>query len=238
MLSSLVYNWLLGGADPTVGLRLFMDYTDPNKSIANIVSKNPEKHVQLIKTALFKKADIPLDFQVNKAHIESKAAVIAKAHDSNRKEQYRVRTQWPFLADPNCPHELKLLISDKITIYSNCVRAYESLSDVQENELCDQLRILVTNFVDNHKIYKELQHYKTTKTTLGDHPIFAQIKRIKDLRNLNTMDLFKKKKNIENNLWRNKAKLKKENRSDLVRQRNDKIKELEMQLAEVNRLLA
>ncbi|MDQ1150163.1 hypothetical protein QE382_002147 [Sphingobacterium zeae] len=238
MLSSLVYNWLLGGADPTVGLRLFMDYTDPNKSIANIVSKNPEKHLQLMKTALFRKADIPLDFQVNKAHIESKAAVIAKTQESNRKEQYRVRTQWPFLADPDCPHELKLLISDKITIYSNCVKTYESLSDAKENELCDKLRILVTNFVDNHRIYQELQHYKKTKTTLGEHPIFAQIKRIKDLRNLNTMELFKKKKNIENNLWRTKAKLKKEKREDLVRQRNEKIKELQMQLAEVNRLLA
>ena len=47
-----------------------------------------------------------------------------------------------------------------------------------------------------------------------------------------------KKKNIENNLWRTKAKLKKEKREDLVRQRNDKIKELQMQLAEINRLLA
>ncbi len=238
MLSSLVYNWLLGGADPTVGLRLFMDYTEPNKFIASIVSKNPEKHVQLIKTVLFKKADIPHDFQVNKAHIESKADIIAKNHESNRKEQYRVRTQWPFLADPECPPELKLLISDKITIYSNCVKAYESLSDAQENELCNQLRILVTNFVDNHKIYQELQHYKKTNTTLGEHPIFAQIRRIKDLRNLNTIELFKKKKNLENNLWRTKAKLKKEKRDDLVRQRNEKIKELQMQLAEVNRLLA
>ena len=238
MLSSLVYNWLLGGADPTVGLRLFMDYTAPNKSIANIVSKNPEKHLQLIKTALFKKADIPLGFQVNKVHIESKSEVIAKTHESNRKEQYKVRSQWPFLADPECPPELKLLISDKITIYSNCVKAYESLADVQENQLRDQLRILVTNFVDNHNIYRELQHYKKTKTTLGEHPIFAQIKRIKDLRNLNTMELFKKKKNLENNLWRNKAKLKNEKREDLVRQRNEKIKALQMQLAEVNRLLA
>lgn len=238
MLSSLVYNWLLGGADPTVGLRLFMDYTEPKKSIANIVSKNPERHVQLIKTALFKKADIPLDFRVSENHIESKAEIIAKNHESNRKEQYRVRSQWPFLEDPECPPELKLLISDKITIYSNCVKAYESLSDTNENELCNQLRILVTNFVDNHNIYRELQHYKTTKTTLGEHQIFAQIKRIKDLRNLNTMELFKKKKNLENNLWRNKAKLKKEKRDDLVRQRNEKIKELQMQLAEVNRLLA
>ena len=238
MLSSLVYNWLLGGADPTVGLRLFMDYTAPNMSIANIVSKNPEKHVQLMKTSLFRKADIPLDFQVNKARIESRADIIAKNHESNRKEQYRVRTQWPFLSDPECPPELKLLISDKITIYTNCVKTYESLSDAQENDLCNKLRILVTNFVDNHKIYQELQHYKKTNTTLGEHPIFAQIRRIKDLRNLNTIELFKKKKNIENNLWRTKAKLKKEKRDDLVRQRNEKIKELQMQLAEVNRLLA
>ncbi|WP_282635790.1 hypothetical protein [Sphingobacterium thalpophilum] len=236
MLSSVVYNWLLGGADPTVGLRLFMDFTEPNKSVANIVSRNPEKHVQLIKTALLKKAGIPLDFQVSQNHANTE--IRTNKIESNRKEQYRVRTQWPFLADPECPYELKLLISDKITIYSTCVKAYEALSDAEESQLCNQLRILVTNFVDNYKIYRELQHYKTTKKTLGEHPIFAQVQRIKDLRNLNTMELFKKKKNLEFAIWRNTSKINKDQRQDLLQKRQDKIKELQMQLSEVNRLLS
>ncbi|WP_312139494.1 hypothetical protein [Sphingobacterium sp.] len=233
MLRNLIHNWLLSGADVEVGLRLFIDYTKPSSSVLRIISKNPARHFQTIKTALFKAANLSLDFKA-----PAYASVNKTPLDSRKSGSIKLRDQWPFLSDPECPPELKLLVSDKITAFSNCVQLYNGLTNVTNNE--EQLHTaskLVDNFIENHKIYKELKHYLDNRKVLGEHPIFLQYMRIKALRNLSTMDLFNKKKNLENNIWRTQSKIKKENRADLISTRESKLKELKMQLAEVNRLL-
>lgn len=228
-IQNFVHNWLLGGADHEVGLRLFMDYTNPSKPIARIVSKNPKIHLGIIKAALLKKAGLPYDIEIQPNSIQK---------TSLDEPKRKIRSDWPFLADPECPPELKLLISEKITAYSNCIQFYNKLTDA--GSLNDQLLIvgtLVSNFINNHEIYQELNHYKGTGKVLGKHAIFEQFKRIKILRNLPTMDLFKKKKNLEHAIWRNESKIKNEKRNDLLPDRQNKVKELKLQLAEVNRLL-
>lgn len=230
-LQNLVHNWLLGGADPEVGLRLFLDYVQPPLPIARMISRSPMRHVQTIKAALLNRAGLPLDTSIVSV---SKKSETESSTDNKRK----IRSDWPFLSDPECPPELKLLISDKITAYRNCIQEYENLPKaISASEQLNAVRSLVTNFIANHDIYKELKHYKDKGKILGHHKIFAQYKRIKDLRNLNSMDLFKKKKNLEYSIWRNESKIKKENRPDLLHSRQDKIKELKMELAEVDRLL-
>ncbi|NQD71985.1 hypothetical protein HP439_14760 [Sphingobacterium shayense] len=232
-LKNLVHNWFLGGADPTVGLRLFMDYTKPSLPVARIVSKNPDKHLQVIRVALLNTSGLPLDIPLIAGSLSGKQ--IESKQDENK---YAIRTQWPFLSDPDCPPEMKLLISDKISVYRNCILEYDSLSkSTSAVEQLDTVRALVINFIYNHDIYKELKYYKDTGKILGEHKIFAQYQRIKELRNIQTVDLFKRKKNLEYSIWRNESKIKKENRPDLVHSRQEKIKELKMVLAEVNRLL-
>lgn len=233
MLTNLIHNWLISGADVEVGLRLFIDYAKPSKTVLRIVSKNPGKHLQTIKIALFKAADIPLDFTA-----PANTLIDTTALEGRKNSSIKLRNQWPFLSDPGCPPELKLLISDKITVFTNCVQLYNGLTNVTNNE--EQLHTtskLVDNFIENHKIYKELKHYLDNRKVLGEHPVFSQYMRIKALRNLSTMDLFNKKKNLENNIWRTKSKINKEKRLDLRPGREAKLKELNMQLAEVNRLL-
>lgn len=238
-LSSLVHNWLLGGADPQVGLRLFMDYCEPNKAISRILSKDPSKHLQTIKSSLLKKAELPYTTSVIPTTTSVISTEAERSNDTARKQVNKLRNQWPFLSDPECPPELKLLISDKITAYRNCAQEYNNLSNATTaNEQHNAVRSLVTNFINNHDIYKELKHYKDTGMILGDHTIFAQYQRIKDLRSLQTMDLFKKKKNLEHAIWRNERNIKSDQRADLLHTRQEKIKELKMQLAEVDRLLS
>lgn len=243
-LQDLVHNWLLGGADPQVGLRLFIDYCSPNKAVARIISKSPEQHLQTIRLTLLKKAELPYTTSV----IPAVSPVIPTAVEgSNNSARYtgnnnqppKLRNQWPFLANPECPSELKLLISDKITAYRNCVQEYDNISNATSTqEQHNAVRSLVTNFINNHNIYKELKTYKDTGKVLGQHAIFAQYQRLRDLRELNTMDLFKKKKNLEHAIWRNESNIKKSKRPDLLQSRQEKIKELKMQLAEVDRLLS
>lgn len=233
MLRNLIHNWLISGADVEVGLRLFIDYAKPSNTVLRIVSKNPGKHLQTIRIALFKAADIPLDFTA-----PANTSVDTTALEGPKNSSIKLRNQWPFLSDPGCPPELKLLISDKITVFTNCVQLYNGLTNVTNNE--EQLRTaadLVSNFIENHRIYKELRHYLDNGEVLGEHQIFLQYKRIKKLKNLTTMELFKKKKNLENNIWRTQSKLTKGDRDDLRLGRESKIKELKMQLAEVDRLL-
>lgn len=226
-LSTLVHNWILGGADPEVGFRLFMDYCEPNNAIARVVSKDPLRHLQIIKLALFKKANLPY------------TTAIASQEKLSVSSLPKLRNQWPFLADPECPPELKLLISDKITAYRNCVQEYNNLTEASSSAAQHiAVRALVTNFINNHDIFKELKHYKETKKVLGEHRIFAQYKRLREFRNSSTMELIKKKKNLEHAIWRNESNIKKDPRAELFHKRTEKIKELKMQLSEVERLLS
>lgn len=247
-LPNIIHNWLLGGTDPEVGCRLFLDYCQPSHAIARIISKAPDRHIQTIRIALLNKAGLPYDTNTEprtanrhpeECHPEPvEGQVEGRSLRLSKGRTPKVRTEYPFLADPTCPPELKLLISDKITAYRNCADAYAKLSESTTPE--QQLSVvskLVTNFIENHDIYRELQHYKQHGKTLGEHPIFAQYQRIRDLRNHNTMQLFKKKKNLEHAIWRNESKIQKENRPDLLPGRQAKIKELKMMLAEVDRLL-
>lgn len=224
---NLVHNWLLGGADPEVGLRLFMDYVHANSAVSRLISKNPDRHLQTIRISLLKAAGLPLTFSVEQKKIASQP----------QKEDYRLRNQWPFLADPECPPELKLLISDKITAYTICVSEYDNLTAGTHEDQLRSVSRLVDNFINNHRIFKELEHYNKNKSVLGEHEVFSQYKKLKALRGMTTMDLFKKKKNLENNIWRTESKIKNEKRQDLLSGRESKLKEFKMLLAEVNRLL-
>src|SRR5690606_24769344 len=58
-LPNIIHNWLLGGTDPEVGCRLFLDYCQPSHAIARIISKAPERHIQTIRIALLNKAGLP-----------------------------------------------------------------------------------------------------------------------------------------------------------------------------------
>ena len=233
MLKDLVHNWLLGGADPEVGLRLFMEYCNPSLVTARIISRDPAKHIQAIRTALLKASGMGFDFRPTTFR-EYKITPPVPLKSSMPK----LRNQWPFLADPTCPPELKLLVSDKITAYSECIKEYGNLTAaVSPQEQLKSIRKLVENFIQNHEIFKELKHYSDTGKVLGKHQIFQQYQRIKALRNLNTLALFDKKKNLEHAIWRNESKIKNEKRHDLLSSRKNKVKELKMQLAEVMRLL-
>lgn len=226
-----VYNWLLGGADVNVGLRLFLDFCKPSTTSARIISKNPTRHLQVIKLALLKAADIPLNTGI---------VFSSHAHPETSKDKSRsiIRTRWAFLSDPDCPHELKILVSDKITAYRNCVEQYDKMLQATTSEqLLQAVRSLVTNFIENHEIFKELEYYKAHKKVLGKHPIFEQMNRIKQFRKLKTLELIKLKENLEHKIWRNKANIKKGDRPDLDDSRKAKIRQYEMELAEVLRLL-
>ncbi|MBP3944401.1 hypothetical protein J5U18_12705 [Sphingobacteriaceae bacterium WQ 2009] len=213
-----VYNWLMAGSDAQVGIRLFAQYGNQNSKVQAVVSNYPDRYLPIIKLALCRCAGISL------TSVESKPKSF--------------RDDWPFLRDPACPPELKILVGDKITAYHNYKGAYERIRDCTSvTDQFNNIRYLVENYIENHLIYLELKHYKEYGVILGNHSIFDQFKNIQELRRMPLAQLAIKLKNLEHNLWRNRKKLETEKREDLRLKRENRVRRLEIQRFEMLRIL-
>lgn len=227
---SLVYNWLIAGADPLIGLRLFCDHCSPKQSVKQLIEQDPAKHIQIIKIALCRVSGIDL--------VSVAAPGKMQPVTQYTKPKRKLRDDYPFLADPNCPPELKIIIGDKITTYHNYCEAYEKLKAAKtDKDHLESVSYLVDQFLKNRAISAEMDYYKEHGKVLGKHPIFEDYKKIKEFRKLPLKDLIRIKINLENNINRNKKKLKTDKREDLRVQREDNIRRQQLQLAEIDRLL-
>lgn len=149
-----------------------------------------------------------------------------------------MRDDFPFLRDPSCPHELKILIADKITAYHNYTAAHTRLFEADSLEKTFEFsRDTVENYLDNQLIYKELNHFREKGSILGEHPIFDRLRRMDEIRSMRVGDLVTLKIRLENNLVRNRKKIRDQlNHPDSAR-RIERVRLMELELTEVNRLL-
>ena len=122
-------------------------------------------------------------------HTEKKEEVFTTAPDEV-KETVKLRDEFPFLDDPECPDELYILVGKKMAHYNAYVNAHEDLMVNLENEetidgpkipmtpeqIFEFAKKAVENFEVNQDIYAELNHYKETGEILGKHPIFMERK--------------------------------------------------------------
>lgn len=100
----------------------------------------------------------------------------------NSEERAKLRDDFPFLNDADCPDELKVLVADKITAYKAYVKDQADLVKHANGELdlhADTAKNLaaqvVENFEKNREIYEELNYYKEHGKILGNHPIFKNL---------------------------------------------------------------
>lgn len=150
----------------------------------------------------------------------------------------RIREEFPFLQEENCPREFKILIADKITAYHKYISSHQKLFQAtDEKEAYEAVKATVENFKLNREIYDELNHYKEKKEVLGKHPIFEQLKKFDELKNLKTDDLYKKKSNIERNISRKKKAIEESKKPDLVEGWKKQLSGLVDELNEIKRIL-
>jgi len=95
----------------------------------------------------------------------------------------------------------------------------------------------IENYLENRLIWKELTHYKEKGAILGEHPIFSWLRRLDEIRGMKIGDLVNMKIRLENNLVKNKANIRKHPDHPQTFSRNERIKEMNKELSEVNRLL-
>ncbi|HPS61872.1 MAG TPA: hypothetical protein PLK82_02365 [Bacteroidales bacterium] len=138
----------------------------------------------------------------------------------------------------DCPQELKILVADMITAYNDYVQSHELLfSSNIYDDIARNSETAVESFLENRRIWDELNHYKITGQILGKHPIFSWFRRVEEIRRLKVSALVTLKIRLENNLVRNRAAMRKQPAHPRTAERKDRIASMERELAEVNRLL-
>jgi hypothetical protein len=96
---------------------------------------------------------------------------------------------------------------------------------------------LIENFLENRAIHAELDFYGQHKSVLGKHPVFKRFVKIKELRKKPVKDLVNRQRQLEHTIWRIESEMKKEDKPHLHSERNERLKDKQAELAEVNRLL-
>jgi len=125
-----------------------------------------------------------------------------------------------------------------LTAYDAYKLAHESLFTAKTFEQIHQAsRDTVENYLENRSIWLELNYYKVNGVILGLHPIFDWLKRQDTIRHLKIGDLVTLKIRIENNLVRNRASVRRHPGHPATADRQTRIKKMELELSEVNRLL-
>ncbi len=150
----------------------------------------------------------------------------------------RLREDWPFLNNPDCPPELQILVSKKITAYHTYVDAHKKLFDCTNlDEQFETVKQLTEAFIENQAIFRELNHYKQHNRPLGEHPLFEEYQKIKALRTLSPVEAFKKQEKLKHNIWRLESQLNNPKQQHLRISREKLIEEKRSQLAEIDRLI-
>ena len=125
-----------------------------------------------------------------------------------------------------------------LTAYDNYKLSHAGLFTAgTQTEIHQASNNTVEYYLENRLIWKELNHYKEKGMILGEHPIFSRLRRLDEIRRMKTGELVTMKIAKENNLVRNRAALRRQPDHPQTLKRKERIKILEQELMEVNRLL-
>lgn len=134
---------------------------------------------------------------------------IVRVPDSIQKS-IKLREQFPFLNNSDCPKELKILVTDMFSLLDKYQAAHKDLfKDVSAEEINEAAANCVEDYLENRAIWDELNHYKETGTILGKHPIFAEIQREEEIRTMSIGDLTVLHSNLKNYILRDEKYIKK-----------------------------
>ncbi len=214
--------WLDSGADPAEGI-ILLEQSGVNVLFIRMIKSNPGKNKDLILRELLKISGI--------------SSREPKKKNTPGKEK-SFRDEFPFLQEPDCPLELKALVTDKFSSFYLYRDLHQKLFDCTNLVGCTRIAgDLINNYLENQLIYAELDYYKHNKVLLGKHPVFKHYNEVKLLRKLSVRELIKKEEQLKHNIWRIESELKKGDKPRLDAERKERIREKQAELAEVQRLL-
>ncbi len=126
------------------------------------------------------------------------------------KESIKLRDQFPFLGESDCPDWAKILVSDLITAYHNYRKnqplLHHATTDEQRAEI---LKDVKTAFIKNKKIWAELESFRDKGAPLGEHEVFKMIEHKEAIKSLDAEALSKKINALSSQKSRSKGDKKK-----------------------------
>ena len=150
----------------------------------------------------------------------------------------RLRDEFPFLNNKDCPSQLKILVNDMLSAYDRYKAAHEALFTAEsEAALLEYAKETVENYLENRMIWDELNHFKEHHEVLGSHPIFAEQEVLTELSSMNAQQLSKEKTNLGKAIGRLRLQLEKADKPELNFARTELIASKERLLVAVNKLL-
>lgn len=128
------------------------------------------------------------------------------------KVDLKLRDEFPFLNDADCPDKFKILVADKLTAYNAFKDSRKEIKKLlelgaSEESLYEMAVKAVENFELNLEIYDELNYYKEHGEILGEHPIFTEDMLTEKVAKLSTVELTKRQKNLRTYISRDSKKL-------------------------------
>lgn len=217
-----VSSWLKDGCKLQEGLTLYLEYGD-NEEFKVLAKRHPESCRNRIKFLLCALAGIQIK---NYSSLERKS------------ERDKFRALYPFLSDRNIPNEIKILASDKISTYWRMVELHNELFACHKNSDCVRVaRELVDVFIEDESIKKELNHYRDYKKVLGQHRVFKQSQAIDSIRRMSLKELFRKEKQLRDNIWRIKSEIAKNDKPQLLTERLKRLEDRERELEIVIKMI-
>lgn len=218
-----VIAWLRAGAEVNAGLRLFSQVSD-NSHFVRMVAINPAKYRTMLIAKLCALAGVD-------AHIATE--------NQQSPARPKFRDQYPFLRNATCPAELKILAADKLTAWETYTRAHAALFDCMTPEECYKTaRTVLDNYLENRRIFEELDYYQKHHKVLGVHPIFDRLRQVRAFKKLSIPDLFRTQRRLRYRVWWLRSAIDKNDKPHLRARREVMLAEYEALLLEVEKIIA
>lgn len=239
--------WIRSGAPVQRGLELLYELTGKKKVIEYIKS-NTGKESQLLETAFCHLLNITIEKfrSVKQQHHEQKSNQKTESPGPSPGREKttpthpgRFRKEFPFLSSPDCPPELKILAADKITAWEKYTKAHKSLFDCTTLEECfEKSHELIQAYLENQRIYEELNYFKERGVVLGKHHVFKAEKRKKILSEASIVELVTlATKTLPHRIWRIESEIKKGDKPHLLGERQQRLEEVKADLSTIKKML-
>ena len=212
-----IERWVRSGAGVQEGLRLLSVYK-PNPYLAKMVERYPEKYQQLL--------------------VRTLTGIGRERVGESASRSYSLREEWPFLGEPDCPPELKILAADKITAYRNFAQEHKKLYSCTTLEDClATAKKCVFFYCQNRKIVSEFAYYKEHGTVLGRHPVFQEMNHRRELVSMGILDLERRRRNLKDSIWRLERQIRAAKRPDLDESREELLQTKKNELDEIEKMI-
>lgn len=150
---------------------------------------------------------------LNNINVEAEQAALL-TENQEAKTDITLREEFPFLNDPDCPNELKILVADKMTAYAKYKKGVEFLKQIEDGsatatdaEVSALAKEVTEAFEENQEIYKELNVFKETGVLLGEHPLFTKLALTREVEAMTSEEKIKFKQSSVKYFSDNKSKL-------------------------------